>query len=348
MMGPIRDTRGLEQGGISSSDQYKIYNNEQADVAHSSLLGVPFLNLTISCISLADDTVLLSNHLYNLENLLFLTKRYCSKYDVVLVPEKTKLISFHKKDCDEAIYERATSNISLHSCELPFASKAEHLGIIRTEDLSDMEYVLDRLSAHRKQLFSVLPAGLALHHSGNPAAAIRVEKMYCLPVLLSGLASVPLLKSEIRIISNYYKKVLARLMRIYDRTPDPALYFLAGSLPAEGYLHLHQLSIFGMVCRLENNVLKDLATAILKSALPSMKSVFQNIYDSFVSCIIFLMPSLCSKGPHLKIHSRVFVNSKYMNTGMRSFPQMHLPYLHYDFWIHDIFLFLRLTLFGQA
>ena len=28
MMGPIHDTRGLEQGGISSSDQYKIYNNE--------------------------------------------------------------------------------------------------------------------------------------------------------------------------------------------------------------------------------------------------------------------------------------------------------------------------------
>ena len=80
-------------------------------------------------------------------------------------------------------------------------------------------------------------------------------------------------------------------MRIYDRTPDPAVYFLAGSLPAEGYLHLHQLSIFGMVCRLENNVLKDLATAILSSALPPMKSIFQNIHQL---CVMYNLPDALS------------------------------------------------------
>ena len=41
MMGPIPDARGLEQGGVSSSDLYKLYNNEQAIVAQSSGLGVP-------------------------------------------------------------------------------------------------------------------------------------------------------------------------------------------------------------------------------------------------------------------------------------------------------------------
>ena len=30
LMGPIFDTRGLEQGSVSSSDKYKLYNNEQA------------------------------------------------------------------------------------------------------------------------------------------------------------------------------------------------------------------------------------------------------------------------------------------------------------------------------
>ena len=40
LMGPIKDTRGLEQGGVSSSDEYKLYNNEQASLAQASKLGV--------------------------------------------------------------------------------------------------------------------------------------------------------------------------------------------------------------------------------------------------------------------------------------------------------------------
>ena len=40
-MEPILDTHDLEQEGMSSSDEYKIYNNEQAYVAHASKLGVP-------------------------------------------------------------------------------------------------------------------------------------------------------------------------------------------------------------------------------------------------------------------------------------------------------------------
>ena len=291
MMGPIRDTRGLEQGGISSSDEYKLYNNEQGSVAHSSNLGVPVFDLTISCISLADDTILLANQIYDLENLLFLSDQYCAKYDVALVPEKTRLIAFHKKNDEDALFTKATSSITLNNRELSFSPQAEHLGILRSENLDNSAYISDRLAAHRKQLFSVLPAGIALCHTGNPAAALRVEKIYCLPVLLSGIASLFLSKSEVRTINLYYKKVLTQLMKIYDHTPDCAVYFLAGSLPAEGYLHLRQLSIFGMVCRLENNILKDLVLKILSSPLPFKNSVFRQIQHL---CDLYQLPDALS------------------------------------------------------
>ena len=32
-------------------------------------------------------------------------------------------------------------------------------------------------------------------------------------------------------------------MKLRDKTTDPAIYFLAGSLPLEGMLHLRQLSL---------------------------------------------------------------------------------------------------------
>ena len=70
-------------------------NNEQADVAQSSNLGMTIGNDTVSCISLADDALLVANAPVDLRNLLFLTARYCAKYDVELVPEKMQWIAFH-------------------------------------------------------------------------------------------------------------------------------------------------------------------------------------------------------------------------------------------------------------
>ena len=48
LMGPIIDKRGLEQGGITSSDQYKLYNNEQSSVSNLSGLGASLNYANIS------------------------------------------------------------------------------------------------------------------------------------------------------------------------------------------------------------------------------------------------------------------------------------------------------------
>ena len=46
-----------------------------------------------------------------------------------------------------------------------------------------MPNIVERF-AHRKKLFTLLPAGLALHHDANPAAGLKAERLYALPVLL--------------------------------------------------------------------------------------------------------------------------------------------------------------------
>ena len=78
---------------------------------------------------------------------------------------------------------------------------------------------------------------------GSPAASVCVQKIYALPVKLSGLASLVLAKNEIKTLEAHYKSTLIRLMKLRNKTPYPAVYFLAGSLPLEGMLHLRQLSL---------------------------------------------------------------------------------------------------------
>ena len=79
-MGPLLDEQGLEQGGVQSSDFYKIFGKEQLVTAQESSLGVPLGPVTVSGVGLADDTALLSNNLVQLYFLLHLTAIFCSKY----------------------------------------------------------------------------------------------------------------------------------------------------------------------------------------------------------------------------------------------------------------------------
>ena len=58
----------------------------------------------------------------------------------------------------------------------------------------------------------MLPAGLARRHSGNPAAALRVELLYALPVLLSGLAALVLGKPELEALDHHHKLKLEGLL----------------------------------------------------------------------------------------------------------------------------------------
>ena len=94
MLGPAGDVTGFEQGGVNSSDFYKLYNNEQLEVAQSSNLGVDIGSSVISAVGQADDVILLTNDLYDLKLLLRLTENYCDKFRVKLEPGKTKLLTF--------------------------------------------------------------------------------------------------------------------------------------------------------------------------------------------------------------------------------------------------------------
>ena len=103
-MGPIYDEQGLEQGGVNSSDFYKIFGSEQLGTAQASGLGVSLGPIVVSGIGQADDTALISNNVHNLYYLLHLTKIFCSKYQVELCSEKTQFQMYYNKETKD-LYE---------------------------------------------------------------------------------------------------------------------------------------------------------------------------------------------------------------------------------------------------
>ena len=63
-------------------------------------------------------------------------------------------------------------------------------------------------------MFAVLHAGLAKKHRANPAAALRVEAVYGIAVLLSGLACLVLSSKEEKILDQYYKVHIQRILKL--------------------------------------------------------------------------------------------------------------------------------------
>ena len=288
MMGPIKDELGLEQGGKFSSEFYKIYNAEQLTVPQETDLGTFIGDVHIASIGQADDTVLVSNDLYKLKFLLHLTLRYCTKFNVELSATKTKLQMFTPNNMPTPVANLLSNSAQLmiDGSPIKFVNTAEHVGIIRSTD-GNLPHLLNRFTSHNRALHSVLSVGLARAHRGNPAASFRVEKLYGLPVLLSGTASLNLKKSEENAISYHYKLKLQQLQKLHDKTPEPVVHFLAGSLPAEAILHIKKLSLFNMITRLPENILNRIARYILTTAKDNDKSWFSSISEL---CLKYNLP----------------------------------------------------------
>ena len=148
---------------------------------------------------------------------------------------------------------------------------------------------MDRMAAHRGAVYAVLHSGLARGHRANPAACLKVEKVYCVSVLLSGMASLCLSYKEEKLMDQHYKVHIQRLLKLHQATPAPVVFFLAGCLPFPAQLHLRIFSLFGQLCRLRggDNILAAHALSVLSSSSPSSKSWFWKLRQL---CLQYQLP----------------------------------------------------------
>ena len=79
----------------------------------------------------------------------------------------------------------------------------------------------------------------------QPVLQLHCESriVFCLSVLLSGMASIILTKKEEKLLDQHYKVHLQRLLKLHQATPGPGVYFLADSLPFVAHLHLRIFSV---------------------------------------------------------------------------------------------------------
>ena len=127
--------------------------------------------------------------------------------------------------------------------------------------------------------------------------------------LYSGVATLILQKAEVDILAHHVKETIQNLLKLYSHTPEPVVFFLAGCLPGEALLHLKQLTLFGMICRLPDNILHKIAQELLITASQTNKNWFAQIRTL---CFTYNLPhplSLLSDPPKKEQYKRLLKNN---------------------------------------
>ena len=196
----------------------------------------------------ADDTFLISTCIQRHQVLLNISEHQTATNNIRNVPTKTHLIILNPQTRKNQIPSiDPASALNMGSTSVSISPEAKHLGITRSSDGKNVSAIATRLSAHDSSLFSLLSAG----HKSNPLVILKVLKLYCTPVLLSGIPSLVLINSDYNLIDTHYKKTLQRVMRLHSKTPETVLYFLSGcpqikaQIHQRMFSHLHMTAVLG-------------------------------------------------------------------------------------------------------
>ena len=97
------------------------------------------------------------------------------------------------------------AQITQNNRNFTVSQESEQFGILRSP-AGNLPNIMEIISEHNKSVNAVFPVGLASRHHGNPAASLRLEHLYGVPALLSGLGTIILKKYEISLVENHHKK----------------------------------------------------------------------------------------------------------------------------------------------
>jgi len=229
----VRLTAGVRQGGILSPFLFIVYVDDLLNAFESSKLGCRIKGFYVGVFMYADDIILLSPSVTVLQQMINLC--FCELSNVDLC------INFRKSMCLRIGRKFNEFCVQLHVCHnsLIWAKQIRYLGLYF---ISGRILKVDFNVAKRK--FFISCNSLFSKISSHKADLILpLVSSFGIPVLLYGLESVKLNKSELSRLSHPYTMVFHKIFGTYSKTIISQCQFYTGNLPLD-YLYKFRLLCF--------------------------------------------------------------------------------------------------------
>lgn len=210
---------------------------------------------------------------------------YAKRYRVMFNADKTKIVVTGSRHDME--YYKEISPWSLQGNKVKVVSDNEHLGLIVSGLNEEQKNCDANASQCRKSLFGLLGPALSYKCKLSPHVQLHLWRVYSLPVLLSGLSSLPVRPADIKTLQVFHNKILRGFLKQSPHSSIPSLYFLCGELPIEARLHIDLLTLFHNVWSNPQTKIFGIVSYIMK--MSSQKSTCWSAHVRLV-CQMYGLP----------------------------------------------------------
>jgi hypothetical protein len=231
-MDPFAVSQDVRQGGVLSTDLYKLYINPLLDQIED--IGMQIGTIPCSAPTCANDVSLIADSEQKLQILIDTVVNYSKQENYKLQPAKSAVMSFNT-NMENPGYDHT---INIESIQKP--NTIVHLGITHHRNYwkTTSTQIQENMEKSRHTLHSLLGAGLHGKNGLNPTACLHLLQVY--PIQTYGLEILLPSRTELQTLEIFYPKILKQILSIPTNTADPAVYILAGMIPIESRIHAGQ------------------------------------------------------------------------------------------------------------
>jgi hypothetical protein len=227
---------GLLQGGVTSPDFHKPYEDPLLHLLESTGTGLHIGSVYMGTITVCDDKTVLSKVKEGLQVGLDTCTNHANNERYQNGIEKSQVM-VRGGDLSDS-----SSAWHLNGEQLVVTPEYTHLGLKRTNS-KDTKLAENTMKKMRTTAYSLMGAGLHGTNGVNPTVSYKIWNIFVLPRALYGLESLHITKKDKELVRNQEKKILKQLQSLPDNTSNGLTYLLLGATPVDMHIDQRRLSL---------------------------------------------------------------------------------------------------------
>ena len=174
---PFEIAQGIRQGGLLSTDLYKLYQNPLLNTLQSSRLGARIGDIVCNSSACADDLALNSNDEDEAQILIDTSVDYPDMEFYKLQVLKNVSVTIVPKP--NSLSDENTAKFQHKNVEMPQVKSGMHLGMKRWASVKDniIENIDNNIRKATQTVYSLIPSGLHGHSGLDPVTSIHLYKV---------------------------------------------------------------------------------------------------------------------------------------------------------------------------
>lgn len=230
----IRTTIGVKQGGPLSPRLFAMYTEDLIEEIENTNYGITIKDTKIDIIMYADDIILLSNKLEDLERMLSITEEYGKRQEIKFNPSKTVYMIFGSNKKELTIHPR------FDGIEIKRVNQMRYLGFMLNDKLTNQDHLKTRriLSINANNRLNKYGY---YNNNMDPMLKSSLYKCYSRSVLLYGIENINLRKTELKKLQTIEATLIKRSLGLSNRTRNTNLLYALNIEPMDLRVKLSKL-----------------------------------------------------------------------------------------------------------